>query len=115
MTRHYYHKLVRDRIPEIIEEAGGRCETGTYANADYARALLDKLIEEATEARRAAHPDDLVTELADVFEVLDALLAAHNITPEQVMFRKVARRHERGGFEARTQLLWSEPGADGGE
>ena len=67
-----YRKLVRDRIPEIIQSEGRRPVTRVLDEASYRQALLAKLMEEAQEASHA-NADDLPGELADVLEVLRAL------------------------------------------
>ena len=41
-----YHKLVRDRIPEIIEASGKSCVTEILSDADYLELLDAKLDEE---------------------------------------------------------------------
>ncbi len=107
--RRDYNKLVRDRIPEIIQAAGKRCAVETMSAAEYRQALLEKLVEEAQEARQAG-PDELVTELADLQEVLAALLTAWQIDPQQVAQVQRRRQTERGGFEQRLKLLWTEDG-----
>jgi len=107
--RRDYNKLVRDRIPEIIRSGGKQCGIETMSEAEYRQALLQKLVEEAQEARQAA-PDELITELADLQEVIAALLAAWHISPEKVQQIQEQRRAKRGGFEQRLKLLWTEDG-----
>lgn len=102
-----YNKLVRDRIPEIIRGDGRECATETMPETAYRRALLAKLQEEAGEALQG-RPEDLVTELADVFEVLDAIMAAFGIDQDVVLAEQARKRAERGGFERRIRLLWVE-------
>ena len=48
-----YDKLVRDRIPDLIRSAGQRCGVEELPDAAFRLALLEKLVEEATEAREA--------------------------------------------------------------
>ena len=81
-----YNKLVRDRIPEIIHASGMNYEIDTLTDHAYKQALRDKLIEEATEAAQAKG-DDLIKELADLYEVIDALVLAMNIDPITVKER----------------------------
>jgi len=100
-----YNKLVRDRIPEIIEAEGRQCRTEVMTDAEYRQALLAKLVEEASEAQ-TAEPDNLLLELADLYEVLDAIMAACSIDKHAVVELQQARRDERGGFEQRLRLLW---------
>ncbi|MBN2148002.1 MAG: nucleoside triphosphate pyrophosphohydrolase [Anaerolineales bacterium] len=104
-----YNKLIRDRIPEIIQNSGKCCAVETMSEAEYRQALLEKLVEEAQEACRAA-PEELATELADLQEVIAAVLAAWHISPEKVQQIQDQRRAERGGFEQQLKLLWTEEG-----
>lgn len=86
-----HHKLVRDRIPEIVRRAGATCAVETLGEEEYRWALREKLVEEAAEAA-AADPRHLPAELADLCEVLA---------------EQERRRAERGGFAGRIRLLWT--------
>ena len=61
-----YHKLVRDKIPEIIEASGKACKTEILSDEDYLKMLDAKLDEELAEY----HQDQSLEELADRLEVL---------------------------------------------
>ena len=61
-----YNKLVRDRIPEIIEASGNTCVTEILSDEDYLRMLDVKLDEELAEY----HDDQNIEELADLMEVI---------------------------------------------
>lgn len=76
---------------------------------EFRQALRAKLVEEAQEVA-AATDADLVTELADLCEVMDTLMAASKIDRGTVFKEQKRRRLERGGFSRRIRLLWS--GAD---
>lgn len=67
-----YNKLVRDRIPQIIEEAGKRCETEVLSNERYLEMLDKKLDEELAEYQT----EKKVEELADLLEVVYAVAKA---------------------------------------
>lgn len=101
-----YHKLVRDRIPEIIEQDGRKCATETMSEDEYRQALREKLVEEAQEAAEST-PDGIVTELADLYEIIDALMATYDIDREAVLAEQSQRRITRGGFEKQLRLLWT--------
>lgn len=92
-------KLVRDRIPEIVRANGKSCTITQLSAAEYRQALREKLVEEANEVADAEEKSELLKELADVGEVLNALMAAYNISPEQVKSIQQERREQRGGFE----------------
>ena len=105
--RKQYNKLVRDRIPEIIARDGREYETVTLSEDQYREALRAKLMEEAKEVA-VAEPDRLITELADVYEIMDAIMAAYQIERDLVLAEQDQRRVARGGFEKRLLLLWTE-------
>ncbi len=99
-----YHKLVRDRIPEIIRQSGIECETAVLSDAEYRQALRHKLIEEAAEVAEA-NADELVGELADLYEVIDALMASYDISENCILNAQAKRRENRGGFAQKIMLL----------
>jgi predicted house-cleaning noncanonical NTP pyrophosphatase (MazG superfamily) len=97
-------KLVRDRIPEIIEASGRTPDVRVLDLASYEQALLDKLLEEAAELRDAA-PEDRLEEAADVYEVLLAVADLIGVDVRDIVDRAELKRAERGGFRER---LWLE-------
>ncbi len=101
------NKLVRDRIPEIIQASGQKCALEVMAEPEFQQALRNKLIEEAQEAAAAATPEALIQELADLYEVIDALMATQAIARDAVLMEQQRRHAERGGFTQRLKLLWS--------
>ncbi|HAC65044.1 MAG TPA: nucleotide pyrophosphohydrolase [Cyanothece sp. UBA12306] len=105
--RQYYHKLVRDKIPEIIAQAGKSYEIKTLSEDEYLQALNNKLLEEAKEVVQA-EPEDLLKELGDLFEVIDHILIAYNISRGTIINCQQKRRKERGSFTKRIQLVWTE-------
>ncbi len=107
MPRQVYDKLIRDRIPEIIRATGKTCAVQTLSADDFEAALRAKLVEESGEASTAA-PDQLLAELADIYEVMDALMTLHNIDHDAVFAEQECRREARGGFARRLQLLWTD-------
>ena len=99
-----YNKLVRDHIPRIIEETGGKAEIRILADEEYRIFLEKKLDEEVGEY----HRDKNIEELADILEVVYAMAASIGCTKEELndVYRK---KHEvRGGFEKRILLISSE-------
>lgn len=96
-----HNKLVRDRIPELIEQAGKQAVTRVLDEGEYAQALLRKLQEEAAEYERSGG----IEELADVLEVVYALAAAQGVSPQQLERLRQDKRAERGGFERRLWLV----------
>ena len=105
--RQEHNKLIRDRIPEIIRQAGRECEVKTMSQLEYHQALLDKLVEEAKEAAQT-NSDDLVEELADIYEVIDTILDNLEIDKGLVLARQKQKRQEKGGLNNKLRLLWTE-------
>lgn len=89
-----HNKLVRDRIPEIIEASGRRCEWEVLSEEEYLTRLDEKLQEELAEYLA----DKSLEELADLLEVLMAVAEARGSMAEVEAIR-VAKKAERGGFE----------------
>lgn len=90
-----YEKLVRDRIPEILDEKGVPYEKRVADDAEYRTELIKKLEEEVREFREAGD----VEELADVLEVVAALRALPEYAEAEGIRAK--KREERGGFGMR--------------
>ncbi|HEY9665535.1 MAG TPA: nucleoside triphosphate pyrophosphohydrolase [Coleofasciculaceae cyanobacterium] len=105
LMRQQPNKLVRDRIPDIIRQSGKQCEVAVMAEAEFRQALREKLLEEAGEVA-AASLENLVSELADLQEVIDALLKVYGIEREAIAKEQRRKRTERGSFEQRLRLLW---------
>lgn len=95
-----YNKLVRDRIPEIIESSGKTCSTEILSPEDYLRMLDAKLDEELAEY----HKDQNIEELADLLEVIHAAAIARGYTLEDLEQIRAEKAAKRGGFEKRILL-----------
>lgn len=100
-----YPKLVRDRIPEMIELQGKKAEYHREDNHErYLVYLFAKLLEEATELSKAKSADHHKVELADVREVLYAIQIALGISGSDIEEVQASKREERGGFTGRLIL-----------
>lgn len=104
-----HNKLVRDRIPEILQKKGVAFAIHRLEQADYRRALLEKLVEEAQEARTMKdNRQQLLLELSDVQEVLAAMIKEFGFDRATLDQIQQERRETRGGFEERLFLEWSD-------
>lgn len=99
-----YPKLVRNKIPVIIERDGQIATTHIAEHAEYVRFLLAKLIEEASELRDAGSPDHQKEEIADVREVLGAIQNALGFSENELQEIQASKSEGRGGFEGRIIL-----------
>jgi predicted house-cleaning noncanonical NTP pyrophosphatase (MazG superfamily) len=109
-ARRIHEKLVRDRIPEILDRAGVRYAVVPLAPEAFRERLRAKVSEEANEVAAAASRGELVDEIADLCEVLASLMALHGIAAADVEAARQRRASERGTFDARLSLLWTESG-----
>lgn len=100
-----YNKLVRDRIPEIIERNGKTPKTRILEGNEYREAVRKKMNEELKEYEAAANDKDALEELADLLELLHAAAAIHGATPEQLEGTRQQKAAKRGGFDERIFLI----------
>ncbi len=71
-------------------------------------------MEEAKEVADASWVN-LAEEIADLLEVIDALMEAYDIKQEQVFLAQDEKRAEKGDFEEKTELLWTDENSSEGE
>ena len=90
-----YDKLIRDKIPEIIENAGKEYEIHRADEQEYIEKLLLKVEEELAEFKE----DPSIAEMADLFEVLDAVIGYYNFYKEEIKDYQEKKRKERGSFK----------------
>lgn len=95
-----YNKLVRDRIPEIIENTGKKCKTEILSDEDYLKMIDVKLDEELAEY----HKDQNIEELADLLEVIYAATIARGHSLEELEQIRINKSQKRGGFEKKILL-----------
>ena len=88
-------KIVRDRIPEIIEKSG-RTPIYDVVSIDEAIEGLETKLSEELEEYMADHS---LEEMADLLEVMHGILFLKGISWEELENVRLAKRAERGGFE----------------
>lgn len=99
-----YNKLVRDRIPEIIAKKGDKAITHIADEHEFWKALKEKLFEELREFEAAEGEADMIEELADIFEVIDAICDFKKFDQEVVRGIQKKKAEEKGGFRKRIIL-----------
>ncbi len=87
-------KLIRDKIPKIIEESGKRCTVRKATIPEYQALLYDKMIEELSEF----YLDPCLEEAADMYEVFLSILRHWGLDLSDVAFAASDKREARGGF-----------------
>lgn len=95
-----YNKLVRDNIPSIISENGEKPITRVLTDEEYIRELNLKIEEEVKEYLL----DFSVEELADIEEVIRAILDYKNVSYEEFENVRLNKVNKRGAFKKRIFL-----------
>lgn len=95
-----YDKLVRDKIPEIIEKSGKQCEIEILSEKKYLEMIDKKLDEELMEY----HKDKNLEELADLLEVIYAATKARGYSIEDLEKVRAEKAKKRGGFDKKILL-----------
>ncbi|MCD2345865.1 nucleoside triphosphate pyrophosphohydrolase [Clostridium guangxiense] len=90
-----YNKLVRDKIPAVIEASGKKFDIRKADKEEHYKLLETKLKEEVNEFLK----DKNLEELADVMEVLFGLAENMGYSEEDLMKKRSEKREERGGFK----------------
>lgn len=93
-------KLVRDKIPQIIQADGKSPIIRTLSEEDYLEELDKKLNEEVAEYQA----DKSIEEMADVLEVLYAICEARGHSLEELEQVRKEKSDKRGAFKER--IYW---------
>ena len=100
-----YNKLVRDKIPEIIKADNAVPKIKILNQEEFLSELFNKLQEEAEECKKTqGDKDEIIKEIGDIYEVVDAIIREFALDPNQIREVKAERRDKRGGFEKRIFL-----------
>lgn len=96
-----YKKLVRDRIPEMIEENNQVGEFYIFPESDFEDELTLKMQEEIGEYLTSKNPE----ELADILEILMELAKIRDIPFSEIETIRQKKLNDRGGFSKRIFLV----------
>ena len=95
-----YNKLIRDRIPEVIQASGKICELRTLDAEAFLAELARKLREELVEYEESGD----LAELADMMEIIYAIARTKG-SLEALEEIRLEKLQSRGGFEKRLLLV----------
>ena len=104
MNRTEFGKIVRDRIPEIIEQNGSRAIARIPGKEEIIGGLEVKLTEELTEYLE----DHSLEEMADLLEVMHGILHHRGVSWEELERIRLEKKEKRGGFEQGIWLIATE-------
>ena len=99
-----FNKLVRDNIPNIIENNGEKAIIRILGDEEYRVELYKKLLEESQEVINSQDTEDTLEELADVLEVLKSIAELENRNLDDIIEIANQKRLKRGGFSKKIFL-----------
>ena len=91
-------KLVRNKIPQLIEAEGLKVKTVKVKDEELKEYLKYKLLEEVIELFRATTKAEIIEELADVYEVLTEYQEVCDIDPKKVGTKRMWKFTQKGDF-----------------
>lgn len=100
-----YNKLVRDKIPQIIESSGKQCSVRVLDDVEYDGVLKIKMQEELNEFLESTDLGQQMEELADLLEVVYSFAQSKGIELDELDNIRLKKRNERGGFSNRIMLV----------
>ena len=93
--RYTYNKLVRDKIPENIDnEQGRKCKYRILDDEEYLRELNRKILEEANEFVE----ENSIEELGDLMEVINAIMKVKGYNKDEVRKVMKVKEKKKGAF-----------------
>jgi predicted house-cleaning noncanonical NTP pyrophosphatase (MazG superfamily) len=100
-----YNKLIRDKIPQIIDTEGKSYTLRTLSNEEYVVELKTKLGEELKEYLSTDDDTNAVEELADLLELVQTLATVHGASPQELEEVRRKKADKRGGFQEKLFLV----------
>jgi predicted house-cleaning noncanonical NTP pyrophosphatase (MazG superfamily) len=108
MRKFRQNKLWRDISVERMERTGSKIHWSRLEDDQFMEQLKIKLLEEAEEVCSAKTREALLVELADILEVVSSFCDTQGATLQDVMEIKEKKYQERGGFQGRKYVTFSE-------
>ncbi|MFA5134835.1 MAG: nucleoside triphosphate pyrophosphohydrolase [Patescibacteria group bacterium] len=107
MKKIFYNKIIRDNIPNRIRSAGADYSVCVLPKKKFEKELIRKVEEEAGGMQRAQTRRELIDEMADVIDVLEAIRLLKKISKREVAAARTCNQTKKGGFKKRLFLFWS--------
>jgi len=112
MRKYQFDKLIRSKIPARMEDEGVSVNRNSLSKSEYLSELKKKILEEAQEVHDAESKEDLITELADVMEVIHAIADANAISLTDIENAQLEKREINGHFLPENYINYIEVAED---
>ncbi len=99
MRKYPFNKLIRSKLPDRMVEEGVVVNSQKLEVEEYVVQLKQKIIEEANEVSEAKSREELITELADVLEVIYAIAESTAISQAEIEQARIEKRETNGYFK----------------
>lgn len=100
-----YNKLVRDKVPQIIQNEGKVVYYSMLDGDNLRKMLKIKLIEESRDVSKAMTKEEMINELADVYEVIEAIYEVFDISEDDVYLINHKKIQEKGTYKSGAYLM----------
>lgn len=98
-----FNKLIRDKIlPNMLANNQKALGIRKLNDEEFVSELIKKVVEEAKEMKNASNKQELKEELADVYEVLNYIKKALNLSDEDLAELIKKKSMKNGKFDERT-------------
>lgn len=109
MKSFLFDKLVRDKSIKTLEDQGAIIHLKNLKkDKDFLEAVSQKIVEELNEVFQSETKEELISELADLEDVLDIFKKLIKVSQEEIEKAKKEKNKERGGFEKRIYIEYAE-------
>jgi predicted house-cleaning noncanonical NTP pyrophosphatase (MazG superfamily) len=98
MKTFLHNRLWRSHMIDQWRDQGHVVNSVSISDEAFKKALLEKLIEEINEVVDAKSNDEITKELADVYEVIDVIIAAYGFSRDAIIKYQEQKRADRGTF-----------------
>lgn len=96
-----YNKLIRDKIPQIIKRDNAIPKLSILNQKRFVEELKKKLAEESVELQMASGKKEVLNELSDILEIIQAVARIEKIKWTEIEKKRKVKAKERGGFKKR--------------
>jgi predicted house-cleaning noncanonical NTP pyrophosphatase (MazG superfamily) len=98
MRKFKFGKLVRDKIIDHQIATGAKPSYRILSDSEHKTALVDKIIEEATEILQAGEKE-VAAEIADVQQAIDDLKEKFGLSADDIAGAQAAKNDKNGAFK----------------